>query len=261
MIWDRGACCGGAHFPFLTAAARVGGALVVRRERANARHSSLIAHLARVVGRGASIFFVWRTGARARPVARSLVTLATPALLLAPGCQLVRCDARRSQSRDDSRGIVGLVSVRNAAPRWVRRALVLASSSCSLLFGAALLAVMGRLLCDRHSCVCAYSALAGACILGERRFRRAPPRLSARSSGCHRVVVGAFSLAPSRCSSGVALATACHRSSTWRHAPLHVRAHACRSLALVSPVGLVAQCARRGGGQERYEHDESKVGR
>jgi len=78
-------------------------------------------------------------------------------------CVFDVAQARRSQSRG-SCGIVDLVSMINAVSR--RRqvaggaALALASSSCSPLVGAALLAVMGRLLCDCRMCVCVCSPLA-----------------------------------------------------------------------------------------------------
>ena len=81
---------GGARFPSLTAVARVGGALVVRREWAHARRSSLTLL---VSSAGVSVFIVWRGGARARPVALYLVTLATIGFPLAPGCLGVRCGA------------------------------------------------------------------------------------------------------------------------------------------------------------------------
>ena len=91
LVWDRGRPRL-AHFPFLTAAAHVGEALIVQRARTNARRSSLTL-LVSSAG-GVSIFVVWRGAARARLVALSLVTLATAALPLAPGCQLVRLGAR-----------------------------------------------------------------------------------------------------------------------------------------------------------------------
>ena len=125
----RGACCGGARFPCLTAVARVGGALFVRRERARARRSSLTLL---VSSAGVSVFVVWRGEARARPVALSLVTLATTALSLAPGCHRVRCGARASlavawllwdrRSRlGDKRGVAAPAGGRRSHSR-VRRA-------------------------------------------------------------------------------------------------------------------------------------------
>ena len=156
---------------------------------------------------------------------------------------------RRSQSREFC-GIVDLVSMRNATSRHrqVRRALALASSSCSpLAGGAALLAVMGRLPCDRRAFVWVCSALAGAHIFGGRRLRLAPLRLSGWRGWWGVVARALFALAHSPYSPGAAPAIVGCRSSAWWYPLSHVRAHARRSLALVSSVGvgLLSRCARR----------------
>jgi hypothetical protein len=146
--------------------------------------------------------------------------------------------ARRSQSRD-SRGIVGLVSMSNAASlgkggrsrsraRRARRSLgrrfLPSSVSCCAI------ALRVRV------CVC--SALAGARIFGGRRLRRAPPRLSGCRMGGRRACICARVLAM------LVRGGACYRrSSVVRVAARAIaRACACASLASARVFGRRRSC-------------------
>ena len=137
---------------------------------------------------------------------------------------------RRSFRRWESRSLLRDAAL---ARRLSGGAGARASYSCSPLVGAALLPVMGR---PCRSSRCVGSALAGARVFGGRRSchgiaRRRAGRLLGWCGGvaCIRV-----------CTFGRRLPSSVvdRRSSAWRYASSHVRAHARRSLALVSLVGV-----------------------
>ena len=146
--------------------------------------------------------------------------------------------ARRSQSRD-SRGIVALISMSNAASlckggrsrsraRRARRSLGRRFLPSSVGCCAIVLRV--------RVCVC--SALAGARILGGRRLRRAPPRLSGCRMGSRRACICARALAM------LVRGGACYRrSSVVRVAARAIaRACACASLASARIFGRRRSC-------------------